>query len=233
MSDMLRRIAEAARAAAAGPLAEARERPSPRLPSAHVLPGGESGAADLVARFRAELEKLMGNVYGPLSAEAAAAQCREIFGALGLAEVLAWDDGEIGCPGLPEALRRAGVRLVPAELAAADERQAALEHLAALPAGLTGAIAGLADTGSIVVASGRGRPRLASLLPPVHVALLPVRRLYPTMAAWLAGGGDQIVRQSANLVVVTGPSRTADIELTIALGVHGPKEIHVILYQDL
>ncbi len=233
MSELLRRIADAARAAAAGPLTDARERPTaPSLPADAALSGG-SGQADHVARFRAELEKLMGNVHGPFTPAGVATRSVEILSRLGVAEALAWDEGEIACPGLPEAFRRAGIRLVPARLAASVDRTAELERLAGLPAGLTGAIAGLADTGSIVVASGSGRARVASLLPPVHVAVLPVSRLYPTLAAWLADGGVQVVRQAANLVVITGPSRTADIELTIALGVHGPKEIHVILYQDI
>lgn len=95
-----------------------------------------------------------------------------------------------------------------------------------------GAVAGLADTGSIVVASGPGRSRLASLLPAIRVAVLPLSRLYPTMQDWLAGGGVELARRTANLVVITGSSRTSDIEMQLTLGMHGPKEIHVVLFRD-
>ena len=96
--------------------------------------------------------------------------------------------------------------------------------------GLTGADAGLAETGSVVLASGPGRSRLASLLVPVHVAVLHVDRLVNDVAVLLATRPD-LVAAGSNLVAITGPSRTADIEHTLSRGVHGPGEVHVILYE--
>jgi L-lactate dehydrogenase complex protein LldG len=78
--------------------------------------------------------------------------------------------------------------------------------------------------------SGPSRPRLASLLPPVHVALVSKRALYPTMAAFFSAHPN-IVREGSNLVFITGPSRTADIEQTLTLGVHGPRQVHVVLVE--
>lgn len=95
--------------------------------------------------------------------------------------------------------------------------------------GLSGAIAALAETGTVILASGPGGSRLASLLPPIHLALVPVSCLTTDIFTWTAG------RQGpppANVNLISGPSKTADIEQTLAIGVHGPKRFIVILYDD-
>lgn len=94
--------------------------------------------------------------------------------------------------------------------------------------GISSADAALAETGSIVVQSGPGRSRLATLLPPVHIALVPSERLTADLFTWVAGRGE--AEFPANLVLISGPSKTADIEQTLAIGVHGPKRLIVILY---
>ena len=93
--------------------------------------------------------------------------------------------------------------------------------------GLSGAKAALAETGSIIVSSGPGKSRLATLLPPVHVALVPVTHLTPDIFTWTAARSEQM---PANVTLVSGPSKSADIEMTLALGVHGPKRLIVVLY---
>ena len=85
--------------------------------------------------------------------------------------------------------------------------------------GISSGEAGLAETGSVVISSGPGKSRLATLLPPVHIALLPTSKLTSDLFTWTA------VRQTAppsNITLVSGPSKTADIEQTMAIGVHGP-----------
>jgi L-lactate dehydrogenase complex protein LldG len=94
--------------------------------------------------------------------------------------------------------------------------------------GLTGAHAALADSGAIVLVSGPGRGRLASLLPPAHVAIVSERRMWPSLPA-LVRAEPGLLDAGSNVVVVAGPSRTADIEMTLTHGVHGPKHVHVIL----
>jgi L-lactate dehydrogenase complex protein LldG len=92
---------------------------------------------------------------------------------------------------------------------------------------VTGADAALADTGSIGLVHGHGRARLVSLLPPVHVALVPVAHLHATLGALLAAQ-PHLLGGAANVVFITGPSRTADIEMTLTRGVHGPRIVHVV-----
>ena len=94
--------------------------------------------------------------------------------------------------------------------------------------GITGADGGLAETGSIVLASAPGLASLASLLPPVHVALLKRSLMVESLPVFIAQN-PETVTSGANFVCITGPSRTADLEHVLARGVHGPKEIHVIL----
>ena len=98
----------------------------------------------------------------------------------------------------------------------------ALAKLSSVKVGLTRSIAALADTGTLIQPSGAGRSQLASLLPPVHIAILFEQDIFSSMGAWLDAGGSQLVRTSSNLVMISGPSRTADIEMTLTLGVHGP-----------
>ena len=95
--------------------------------------------------------------------------------------------------------------------------------------GVSGADAALAETGTIVLRSGPGRSRLATLLPPVHLALVPVERLQPDLFTWTASRAGRL---PAGVTLVSGPSKTADIEQTLAIGVHGPKRFIVVLYQN-
>ncbi|HLO27692.1 MAG TPA: LUD domain-containing protein [Anaerolineales bacterium] len=97
---------------------------------------------------------------------------------------------------------------------------------AALPVGVTKAICGLADTGSILVVDGEGNPLQASLLPQIHIAVLCASDILPSLADAMKL---PVLRQSKAAVVITGPSRTADIEMSLTIGVHGPGEVQVFL----
>jgi L-lactate dehydrogenase complex protein LldG len=101
---------------------------------------------------------------------------------------------------------------------------------ATLRAGVTKAICGLADTGSILVADGKGNPLQASLLPQIHIAVLRTIDLLPSLANAMVL---PIVRESKAAVVITGPSRTADIEMSLTIGMHGPGEVHVFLVHTI
>ena len=100
------------------------------------------------------------------------------------------------------------------------------EPNAALRLGVTKAICGLADTGSIVLADGEGNPLQASLLPAIHIAVLCASDILPSLADAITL---PIISQARAAVVITGPSRTADIEMSLTIGMHGPGELHVFL----
>lgn len=103
------------------------------------------------------------------------------------------------------------------------------EFAASADVGISGADAALAETGSVVVSSGPGRSRLTSLLPPVHVALVPTSCLTADIFTWTAARQGEL---PSSLTLISGPSKTADIEQTMAIGVHGPKRFVAILYED-
>jgi L-lactate dehydrogenase complex protein LldG len=84
----------------------------------------------------------------------------------------------------------------------------------------------LADTGSVVLTAGPDEPRARHLLPEVHVSVLSERRILPGLAELFAAVGSDL---PSALAIVTGPSRSADIEQRLVVGVHGPREVHVVL----
>jgi len=94
--------------------------------------------------------------------------------------------------------------------------------------GISGAQAGIAETGTLLLDSSRERHRLVSLVPPVHIAILDAAKIVATLgeALSLMRKDEQV---SPIVTLVTGPSRTADIELTLTVGVHGPQELFVII----
>ena len=93
-------------------------------------------------------------------------------------------------------------------------------------AGVSKAIYALADTGSVVLAAAPGEPRARSLLPDVHITLVAEDVILPGLDELFGALGDDL---PSALAIVTGPSRSADIEQTLTVGVHGPGEVHVVL----
>jgi len=97
--------------------------------------------------------------------------------------------------------------------------------------GITRAQAAIAETGTLVLDSSVEQNRLVSLVPPVHIAILDASRIYATLGETLAAlqAGGEV---SPAITFITGPSRTADIELTLTIGVHGPQELYVIIVPE-
>jgi L-lactate dehydrogenase complex protein LldG len=93
--------------------------------------------------------------------------------------------------------------------------------------GITGAEFALAETGSIGIASGAHHSRMVSLLPPVHIVLLSKKLLAPDLISW---EDMRPKRMPSQIVIISGPSKTADIEQTLVVGAHGPKRLIVIVY---
>ncbi|HEX5366690.1 MAG TPA: LUD domain-containing protein [Acidimicrobiales bacterium] len=130
--------------------------------------------------------------------------------------------------------REPAARALAAELAARGitVEEATVGAAARAGLGVTGAVAAVAATGSVVLDSTVSGSRTASLLPAVHLCVVSMNTLVPAPADVLrplGSGGDAL---PPSLVVVTGPSRTGDIEQHLTLGAHGPTALHVVLVTD-
>ena len=148
----------------------------------------------------------------------AAAGARRVADATALAGAvseLVADDKAAYCPGLS-----------PLEKAAAAVLVCRVDEYAAAEVTVEEVLAGIAETGSIVCASVEGRAVQASLLPSHHLAILPSAKIYATLDDFFQSLS---ATPPTNIAVITGPSRTADIELTLAIGVHGPERLDVIV----
>jgi L-lactate dehydrogenase complex protein LldG len=180
-----------------------------------------AGAADLKQRFRAMSERMASTVdeVGTL-AEAPAAVARYLAaGALGSRAVI-W-------PALAP-LDWAGAGLaVEARPPRRDESNGSDT------VGITGCFCALAETGTLVLLSAPESPASTHLLPETHVALVPASRIVATMEDAFAllraerGGVQNMMPRAINMV--SGPSRTGDIEQTIVLGAHGPFRVHIVV----
>ena len=192
--------------------------PQDHLP---MVPLDDTSPEALYGRFVQEAEKAACVVHEAADAAAAIAAVLEIVGED--TAVSSWNPEHIPLPGLAEALDAANI--------------ARLAQDASVRVGLTGVDAALAATGSVVVLSGNGRPRTASLLPPLHIAVVAASQIVPDLESWWTvqksagqkAAGLEHTRQHSNIVVITGPSRTADIAMQLVMGMHGPRELHLIL----
>lgn len=197
------------------------------LPDAPSVPSGlpELEPVDLVASFRANAQAVNAVVHGPMARHGAPRAVSGIAAGHGCSRFMAWDDLPVS--GVPSTLTSLGMERVDHVVPAAG-RLAHQQDFETVDLGVTGALAGLAESGSVILSHGPGRPRMASLVPEVHVALLDVGRLGRTISSWVAENSDS-ASNTTNLVIVTGPSRTGDIEMELNLGVHGPRHVHIVM----
>jgi len=105
-------------------------------------------------------------------------------------------------------------------------------RLAGAAAGITSVDYALAETGTLAVSSDEPAALLVSLLPPVHIAIVRRAQIFASLDEVINGLGQQALEARAggrSVSFITGPSRTSDVELVLSIGVHGPKELHVIV----
>jgi L-lactate dehydrogenase complex protein LldG len=98
-------------------------------------------------------------------------------------------------------------------------------------AGFTVARSGIAATGTLIVSPDAGSPRTVSLVPPLHIALVFARSLHVDLHAAMSAERWQEAMPT-NLVMISGPSKTSDIQQTLAYGAHGPRELWVVIVEE-
>jgi L-lactate dehydrogenase complex protein LldG len=106
------------------------------------------------------------------------------------------------------------------------------DHAERINVGLTPASRGIAETGTIVVESTDEQVRLATMLAKVHVAILAADRIVPDLEAIQQQLAERMARAPGYLALITGPSRTADIERVLTIGVHGPAELKILVVTE-
>jgi len=97
-----------------------------------------------------------------------------------------------------------------------------------IDAGITTTRGGIAETGSLIVWPATNEPRTLSLVPPIHIAVLRVEDMYPTLHAAMQAQ-DWAAQLPTNALLVTGPSKTADIQRLLVYGAHGPRRLIILL----
>ncbi len=178
---------------------------------------------DLVARFRLSAESAGCRVYRSTGQDWQAI-IRRIVGDHAAHTVLIEPQ-----PGTALSAQRAaalGAALEADGIATADERTD--EVLFSVDAAITGVLAAVAETGTLLCASSATAARGATLIPPLHIALVAEAQLvgdlfdlFAQFSAW--------PDLPANVSLITGPSKTADIEGVLVTGVHGPGEVHIVI----
>jgi L-lactate dehydrogenase complex protein LldG len=193
---------------------------------------------EALARFRQEFESVAGVFHRVASVEDATGLIRDLARAGEAREIVSWAPNALGFDPGP-ALGRDGLAVTAAPTDAGEAARLAHREAAARAGiGVTGADWALAETGTLILVSGAGRPRSTSLLPPTHVAVFGrgslLERLEQVGVMLEALHADPArSRSGATIAFITGPSRTADIELTLTRGVHGPKDVHAIFVDAL
>tara|TARA_R110002111_G_scaffold109043_2_gene167830 strand:- start:964 stop:1617 length:654 start_codon:yes stop_codon:yes gene_type:complete len=190
-----------------------------------VLQRPLSSVAERIDQFEKTIESVHGEVHR-CTRESWIARLADILSCRGARNLLVPAAHQIG-----RALRDSGRDDLP-ELLIYDEPIGNWQpHLFnEVDASITSTRGGIAETGSLILWPTPDEPRLMSLVPPIHIAVLEASGLYSTFHEamheqnWASG-------MPTNALLVSGPSKTADIEQTLAYGVHGPKELIVLVVE--
>jgi L-lactate dehydrogenase complex protein LldG len=201
------------------------------LPEREQL-GYQGAGLDPVAHFCEALKAAGGQPHVVADRDAAVATVLELVQALGRPRLLLGRGAFLDTLQLAGRLRKLGLNVVATDGHDAGSWRA--PYFAA-DVGISGVAYLVAETGSLVVAAAASDPRSVSLLPPVHIAVAERAQLLPDLFDLFAvckpaaAEDDEPDRLPSCLTVVTGPSKTGDIELRLVTGVHGPGVVHVIL----
>ena len=188
---------------------------------------GDQNRAELIQRFSAELTRVGGRFQRCNGEDVAFDYIEHVAKSHNAKLVVSWDVPIFTGIDLRAQLQKNGIAF---EKATAN--MDLISKAAEADIGISGVDYALADTGTLVLFASQSQPRSISLLPPVHIAILKPEQVLPGLSELFPLLGDEQSGQrnlSSAITFITGPSRTADIELKLVVGVHGPQELHVLL----
>ncbi len=209
---------------------------TPQAPGAHeshdaappVPVASIAQRAELVSTFARELEAVSGRFLGSLTAEQAASRVAAVARDHA-AKSVAIGEGVVTRMSLfSAALEATGCTLMKPrgiDKGHENDRAAMIEQFAACDIGIAEAHYAIASTGTFAVMTAEARPNSLTLLPPISVIIVNIDRVVPNLATAIAGFGAGTIAGN-RVSFITGPSRTADIEKRIVMGVHGPKMLY-------
>jgi L-lactate dehydrogenase complex protein LldG len=205
-----------------------RRRPGPQALPDNPVRRFDWSAQECLQRFTARIEAVRGEVH-----RVDAGWPQKLYGILrrkGARNLLYAPDTRPGAALLSAWPERGGVRLTPMLEAVESCRDALFGET---DAALTGCLGAVAETGSLVIWPTPQEPRLMSLVPPIHAVLLEERQIRSTFHELIVEQGWAGRGMPTNALLISGPSKSADIEQTLAYGVHGPRELIVLVRGDL
>jgi len=192
---------------------------------------------DLVAQFIAEVAKVGGRPVVVASMEAARAEASQLFRTYEPRSALCWRHPVLDRFGLADWLEQEKVALVDSQslkpLTRTDQRR----DMLAADIGITSCTWALAETGTLVMAHEFGNERVASLVPPVYLAIVSKEQIVADLFDAFDRLGERFNGRKqglwpSNVTLITGPSKTGDIESKLVVGVHGPGKWHVIVVDE-
>jgi L-lactate utilization protein LutC len=201
---------------------------APGLP-ARGSAGYQGAGPDKVKRFCDELTAAGAKPYVAASAEGVVTQVLDIVRLKSAKRILLGRGEFLDSLHLPERLRQLGIEVhFVGEVEAARRRDVFFQA----DLGISGVAHAIAETGTLVMATGPGDPRSLSLLPPVHIAVVDQAQILADLFDFFAELEPDKANLPACYSLITGPSKTGDIELKLVTGVHGPGEVHVVVRTD-
>ena len=195
------------------------------IPATDSSPGVELSRADKVAR----LKRLMENMHAEVIVTDSRNWINKLMDVLRQRSL----NGLLYAPAtvLGAALETSWESDLPPLVGYTQEVEQDRERLFAIDAAITSTKGGLADVGALILWSTPQEPRLMSLAPAIHIAVLEAAKIHGSLAEAMRREG-WAQEMPTNALLISGPSKTADIELVLTFGVHGPKELIVLILDD-
>ena len=201
---------------------------TPKPLETFIEPTGEADVCKLIDRFTEEATAVRAQVH-LLSVDEVIQRIIEICDAGQVSEVALSNAALFAEISLASAIAAHGLTTFAAD---ETDHEKMVVRLANCGVGLTAADFAIAETGTIVLSSDEQNSLLVSLLPPVHIALIRSSQIAATLDNVISKLDKERMSRvdpSRSVSFITGPSRTSDVELVLSIGVHGPKELHVVI----
>ncbi len=208
---------------------------SPRTaPPAHPASPGvivpvthDARRAELISQFARELEAVGGAFLGIFSPDEVRARTVALARDIGAHTAAIGAGVTLDTAAVARALEQAGIAVIRPGASGDAERASYRERLAGCDLGIVEANAGIAATGTLAVIGTSASPNSLTLLPPANLIIVNADRMRADLAAAVSAIGAETFT-TKRVALITGPSRTADIEKMIVLGVHGPRKLYAL-----